>query len=392
MVLKNEHIIRIAHLNFIDSPGVVRKIKEEALAAQAAGLSIDYFIFSSTFCDRDEENLHYRYKPSRFGSTKLRFLIRFFLKEDLLESTIGSNTYDIYIIRFGKNFIDQGVTYRRWGSKIITEHHSDEIAELLLKKSIGRLALAEISRRRSVKALRKVAGIIAMTDELKNIELCKAGAKPALVIANGIDVPITQPILRNLKKHDPIKFIFAASNFQEWQGLDLLVQGIHRYSGSRKIELHLAGNLDQKQRSDIVPLVANGRVIYHGLLAVDDLRELYRTCHIGLAGFGFHRIGVNEACPLKVREYAAWGLPFIYTHKDTDFPDGIPWALKLPGGEKVVDVDAMINFSEKVYSEGNPSLELWHFAKNNLDWTIKIKQMYYFALDIAKKKSGESDT
>jgi hypothetical protein len=39
---------------------------------------------------------------------------------------------------------------------------------------------------------------------------------------------------------------------------------------------------------------------------------------------------MEEACPLKVREYLAYGIPTIIGYKDTDFPNGAPFLLCLP--------------------------------------------------------------
>jgi hypothetical protein len=39
---------------------------------------------------------------------------------------------------------------------------------------------------------------------------------------------------------------------------------------------------------------------------------------------------MEEACPLKTREYLSYGLPCIIGYKDADFPDGAPFILQLP--------------------------------------------------------------
>ncbi len=39
---------------------------------------------------------------------------------------------------------------------------------------------------------------------------------------------------------------------------------------------------------------------------------------------------MNEACPLKVREYLACGLPCIIGYKDADFPEHVDFLLQIP--------------------------------------------------------------
>jgi hypothetical protein len=42
---------------------------------------------------------------------------------------------------------------------------------------------------------------------------------------------------------------------------------------------------------------------------------------------------MQEACPLKTREYLAYGLPVVIGYKDTDFPRGEDFLLQLPNRE-----------------------------------------------------------
>ena len=41
---------------------------------------------------------------------------------------------------------------------------------------------------------------------------------------------------------------------------------------------------------------------------------------VAIGTLSLHTKQMEEACPLKVREYLAWGLPVIIGYKDTEFP------------------------------------------------------------------------
>ena len=58
--------------------------------------------------------------------------------------------------------------------------------------------------------------------------------------------------------------------------------------------------------------------------------EILGQAHIGIASLALHRKKMQEASPLKLREYLAAGLPSITAYRDTDFPDGAPFLLELP--------------------------------------------------------------
>jgi hypothetical protein len=49
-----------------------------------------------------------------------------------------------------------------------------------------------------------------------------------------------------------------------------------------------------------------------------------------LGSLALYKNGMHEACPLKVREYLALGLPVIGACADTDIPDDAHYYLRLP--------------------------------------------------------------
>jgi hypothetical protein len=46
---------------------------------------------------------------------------------------------------------------------------------------------------------------------------------------------------------------------------------------------------------------------------------------------------------LKNREYAARGIPFLYSETDSDF-DHKPYVLKVPADESAIDMDEVVSF------------------------------------------------
>jgi glycosyltransferase involved in cell wall biosynthesis len=79
--------------------------------------------------------------------------------------------------------------------------------------------------------------------------------------------------------------------------------------------------------------------------------EIHKALMRADAAFGtlaLHRKNMEEACPLKVREALAYGLPIIYAYKDTDLDDlDSELLLRLPNTENnVIDnVDAIREFA-----------------------------------------------
>ena len=64
-------------------------------------------------------------------------------------------------------------------------------------------------------------------------------------------------------------------------------------------------------------------------------------CVIAFGTLALHRKQMNEACPLKVREYLAFGLPVVIGYGDTDLTGIEPWwLLRVPNAEDNVRQNA----------------------------------------------------
>ena len=80
----------------------------------------------------------------------------------------------------------------------------------------------------------------------------------------------------------------------------------------------------------------------HGL----ELDNIFDICDFGIGSLGRHRVGIDKIKTLKNREYAARGIPFIYSETDSDF-DSKPYVLKAPADESPINIQDIIDFYKK---------------------------------------------
>ncbi len=80
---------------------------------------------------------------------------------------------------------------------------------------------------------------------------------------------------------------------------------------------------------------------------------------------------MQEASPLKTRQYLAHGLPVIYAYNDTDIKQDTDFTLKLNNGENNIDFNKIRNFVD--YAFGNRMLrkKARKFAENVLNYQQK---------------------
>lgn len=160
--------------------------------------------------------------------------------------------------------------------------------------------------------LKKCSGIVSLTDEIgKRYQSFK---KKTIVISNGVSFPETAPE----KVLEGINIIFVGTPGQPWQGFD---QFVKMASLLPDFTFHLVGPTLSE-----LGLEGSSNLICHGFMDAKRLGELYRCCHIGVGTLALFKKNMQEACPLKVREYVANQLFLILGYTDTDF-HGKPFSL-----------------------------------------------------------------
>ncbi|MBX2995755.1 MAG: hypothetical protein KF681_13070 [Bdellovibrionaceae bacterium] len=147
--------------------------------------------------------------------------------------------------------------------------------------------------------------------------------RPCFVCGNGYDFSSMPPVDRKTMSDRP-QALFVSSDGQFWQGVDLILKWAAQLPD---LDFHLVG-ISRSQ--------APANVIFHGTMYDGELRDLARKMDFGIGTLALHRKGMEEASPLKTREYAAWGLPFVYAYRDTDLTSPHPALLQLPNNENAV--------------------------------------------------------
>ncbi|GEM_PF-1458833 len=153
--------------------------------------------------------------------------------------------------------------------------------------------------------LKKCSGIVSLTDEIG--KCYQNFNKKAIVISNGVSFPETF----HEKSQQGINIIFVGTPGQPWQGFD---QFVKMASLLPDFTFHLVGPTLSELR-----LEGSNNLICHGFLDAKQLEELYKCCHIGVGTLALYKKNMEEACPLKVREYVANQLFLILGYTDTDF-------------------------------------------------------------------------
>lgn len=205
---------------------------------------------------------------------------------------------------------------------VITEINTNDLGELN-KKNI--LFFSYYKATRGI-LLNGSVGHIYVSKEISEERHYANFMKPNITIGNGIDLHSFYS-LRSAVNEKP-RLVFIGHAGYNWHGLDKIIK-------LAQIKKEWQFDLIGISKSDLDFIPQN--VETHGVMARSEYEGIFEQADCALGTLALHRKGMNEASPLKVREYLAYGLPIIIGYADTDFPNGDPYICNIGNTEDNVE-------------------------------------------------------
>jgi glycosyltransferase involved in cell wall biosynthesis len=173
-------------------------------------------------------------------------------------------------------------------------------------------------------------------------------------ISNGIDFES----VRIKKESNHLKnelHLIGVAEIHRWHGFDRVIRGLADYYSSPKelkVYFHIVGDFFSiVEKEEITRIITDNHleqiIILHGKKHGEELDEIFDKCDFGIGSLGRHRVGIDDIKTLKNREYAARGIPFVYSETDTDF-DKQPYVLKMPADESAIKIENIISFYQSL--------------------------------------------
>lgn len=198
---------------------------------------------------------------------------------------------------------------------------------------------------------------------------------PTLKISNGIDLSCIT--LRKPTAHKGYVFIGVA-NLEVWHGYDRLIKGIGLYyknGGKEDIVLYIIGSYNANVVDQYKRIAGyygiESKVLFEGTKNWDELNTYFNTSDVAFGSLAGHRKGIYEAKALKCVEYAARGIPFVYSDINSDF-DHAPFIFKVPQDETPIDINNVLRFIASVHCTPK---EIRTYVQRYLTWDIQMKKI-----------------
>lgn len=202
--------------------------------------------------------------------------------------------------------------------------------------------------------------------------------RPTIRIANGIDFEAV-PLRKQLTPPDGKLHFIAVATVHPWHGFDRAIQGMNAYYSAHPdaadVVLHIVGQGVPKVMDEYRRLAeessAKESILFHGPLFGDALDEVFNRCCLGIGSLARHRSGITHLRSLKNREYAARGIPFVYSEIDDDFEE-MPYVMKIPADETPLDIAAVADFCRSLTLM---SEEIRASIVGKLSWKTQMKHI-----------------
>jgi len=218
-----------------------------------------------------------------------------------------------------------------------------------------------------------------------------------IVVGNGIDTGRIVPV-SGVQKQDGQFRLLAIGHISRWHGYDRLIEGLKEYIGNGGMDkipvvLDIVGDGPESESLEKTAEKKGLRdkVHFPGEMRGNDLIELYMRSDACVGTLGAHRKGLSQTASLKHREFCAFGLPFITSAEDPDFPsDDVDFVFYQEPDESPVDVAELVG-KLGALRRNDPNLRerIRTYAEDRLDWSVKFKPLLAEIERVAREKENE---
>ena len=117
-------------------------------------------------------------------------------------------------------------------------------------------------------------------------------------------------------------------------------------------------------------------VVFHGVKYGTELDEMFDYVDVGIGTLGLYRKQFSFSSILKIREYCARGLPFVYAGDDPAFEGQTAFCMQVPNDDSIIDVQAVMSFAENMRDKAGVMEDMRRYASSNISWKVQMQKIF----------------
>ena len=166
--------------------------------------------------------------------------------------------------------------------------------------------------------------------------------------------------------------LLALASMSHWQGYDRLIEALAAYEGDTDVVIHMVGGEGDGSLAEWKKLAqernVENKVVFHGEMFGEKLNALIADCDAGVGGLGLYRKKQFQSMTLKLREYMARGLPFVYAVDDPSVPENEAFCIQLANDDSAIDMAQIVDFAKNARKDAQTPALMRQYAKEHMSW------------------------
>ena len=349
------------------SVGITKKVLDEIDAFKALGYEVYYTCYLEKFIavvDAKSGNVikTYRYFPLLRPITR-----RYSLMRAAREFLAKGNSFDLIYARY--HYFDYACLRmlqecRKRAKKVVMEMHS---YPCLTRKEHIVYYLDKWYTKRCVQYVDLFANM--SNDDLPF-------SKPQVRITNTINKGTVS--IRTPHKRDDVITMLTVSYEREGHGFDRAIRGLRNYygnGGKRKFSILFVGKYRDSTKQLMHNLELENYCEFLPPAQGDALDDYYNQADLAIGHLANHRIGSFSGSSIKVQEYLAKGIPFVYAWNEMTVPDDFPYALKFELNDEPLDFEKIVSFYDALPDAEKVASEMRSYFETFAGWENQMRKL-----------------
>lgn len=236
----------------------------------------------------------------------------------------------------------------------------------IIKNNILTKYINEREKRTRERLVKYVEAIITYSPDKK------IWGKRTINIYNSID--LTKIPISNKEKNEKI-IITGVASLAFWHGYDRVITGIYHYKmlSDREIQFNIIGGdennpIYNELKNLTEKLNLTDSILFHGYKNGTDLDKILNNTDLAIGCLGCHRKNLDYVQSIKNVEYAARGIPFLYSETNPIF-DRMPYVIKAPATDEPINIKIIENYLDNT----NINHEQIRDSIKELTWDKQMK-------------------
>lgn len=357
---------------------IIHKLNGQMQAVKELGHDVYFISFDRKQLYLNHAGSREIIKKTTAGSSKIYYhLISFYDLYIAAKKVIGSEKFDLIYFRYapmnfmGYAFLKAAARLSRVVVEIPTFPPDSEKQKTALRRLY--MKFSDFWWKKSAKYIKLFTLIGDKADSYMGV--------PALNIDNGVSVDAV-PLKSGSVSSDGKMHLLAVAAMSKWQGYDRIIRGLAEWDDPKAENyiIDMVGDEGDGSLLEWKKLALDchleKQVLFHGRLSGEALTRMYESARIGLGSLGMYRKGMDSGSVLKIREYMARGLPFIYANEDPALSDDMPWCIKFPNDGTPICMERVDDFILSLENCRDFGEKMRQYAKINMSWTAQFTRVF----------------